>query len=253
MGYDDGYTAAAVSAQEEPARAWPTRASPIGNDFATQPAAKLLLLLGHLVGGAVGLQSGRRREVACSRSVNLELWLEAETFGQDADDDLAKCTQVVKAYLRVAEREHINVLEAWAVLHSINWRARRSGFCRSQFLHFVDSQVVAAAVTQGRTSSQRLKRVIRKINACALASHLYLIVGFCTSEDNPSDDPSRWSEGKVHNRVAGGVVQCFVHGNGDTMKTWWPKLFPGMNKTEDLTTARHSRCEARAGPAAWQL
>merc|ERR1740138_1344842 len=41
------------------------------------------------------------------------------------------------------------------------------------------------------------------------------------------------SEGKVHNRVAGGVVQCFVHGNGDTMKTWWPKLFPGTNMTED--------------------
>jgi len=45
------------------------------------------------------------------------------------------------------------------------------------------------------------------------------------------------SEGKVHNRVAGGVVQCFVHGNGDTMKTWWPKLFPGMNKTEDYGKA----------------
>jgi hypothetical protein len=45
------------------------------------------------------------------------------------------------------------------------------------------------------------------------------------------------SEGKVHNRVAGGVVQCFVHGNGDTMKTWWPKLFPGTNMTEDYGKA----------------
>lgn len=42
---------------------------------------------------------------------------------------------------------------------------------------------------------------------------------------------------KVYNKVAGGVPQCFVHGNGDTMKTWWPKLFPGMNKTEDYGKA----------------
>ena len=101
MGYDDGYTAAAVSAQEDPVFAWATRASLIGNGFAIQPVA---WLLGHLAGGAGGLQAGRRREAACSRSVSFEPWLEAETFGQEADNDPVKCTQVVKAYLRVAER-----------------------------------------------------------------------------------------------------------------------------------------------------
>merc|ERR1719454_775429 len=40
-------------------------------------------------------------------------------------------------------------------------------------------------------------------------------------------------EGMVYSQVAGGRSQCFVHGNGDTMKTWWPRLFPGLRKTED--------------------
>jgi hypothetical protein len=39
--------------------------------------------------------------------------------------------------------------------------------------------------------------------------------------------------GKVYNRVARGMSQCFVHGNGDTMKSWWPRLFPGMTNSED--------------------
>jgi hypothetical protein len=40
-------------------------------------------------------------------------------------------------------------------------------------------------------------------------------------------------DGKVYNSVARGMPQCFVHGNGDTLKSWWPRLFPGMHKTED--------------------
>lgn len=39
--------------------------------------------------------------------------------------------------------------------------------------------------------------------------------------------------GKVYNRVARGMSQCFVHGNGDTLKTWWPMLFPGSTDKED--------------------
>lgn len=39
--------------------------------------------------------------------------------------------------------------------------------------------------------------------------------------------------GKVYNRAAGGMSQCFVHGNGDTFSEWWPRLFPGSEKTED--------------------
>jgi len=38
--------------------------------------------------------------------------------------------------------------------------------------------------------------------------------------------------GKVYNRVARGMTQCFVHGNGDTMSSWWPSLFPGMTQKE---------------------
>jgi len=40
--------------------------------------------------------------------------------------------------------------------------------------------------------------------------------------------------GKVYNRVARGMSQCFVHGNGDTLKHWWPRLFPGESDREDF-------------------
>merc|ERR1711920_756556 len=40
-------------------------------------------------------------------------------------------------------------------------------------------------------------------------------------------------DGQVYNGAPGGVSQCFVHGDGDTLKSWWPKLFPTLNKTQD--------------------
>ena len=56
----------------------------------------------------------------------------------------------------------------------------------------VDSQVVGAILTKGRTSSKLLRPTIRKINALVLAAQLYPAYIFVASEDNPADIPSRW-------------------------------------------------------------
>ena len=87
---------------------------------------------------------------------------------------------------------HINKLELLAVFNSLKWRTRSTKQQRSRFLHMVDSQVVGAILTKGRTSSRLLRPTIRKITALTLAAQLYPAYIFVASEDNPADIPSRW-------------------------------------------------------------
>ena len=51
---------------------------------------------------------------------------------------------------------HINKLELLAVFNSLKWRTRSLSQQGSRFLHLIDSQVVGAILTKGRTSSKLL-------------------------------------------------------------------------------------------------
>lgn len=102
---------------------------------------------------------------------------------------------------------HINCLELQAVVNSIQWRLRRSGSHRRRVLHLVDSQVVAAIIAKGRTSSFRLRRGLKRLNSLLVASGVTLCVGYVHTSDNPSDIPSRWaskSAGKLVRRIVKG-------------------------------------------------
>jgi hypothetical protein len=87
--------------------------------------------------------------------------------------------------------EHINVLEARALLLAIRWRARSPWFHHQRFLHLIDSRVVLSTVSKGRSSSYNLRRVLSKINAYCLAAHLWPKLAYVASELNPADTPSR--------------------------------------------------------------
>ena len=97
---------------------------------------------------------------------------------------------------------HINKLELLAVLSTIKWRTRRASQQRSRFIHLVDSQVVGAIVTKGRTSSRNLRPTVLKTNALILAAQIYPCYIFVHSEDNPADLPSRfaWSNERRRKR-----------------------------------------------------
>ena len=96
--------------------------------------------------------------------------------------------------------EHINVLEARALLLAIRWRARSPWFHHQRFLHLIDSRVVLSTVSKGRSSSYNLRRVLSKINAYCLAAHLWPKLAYVASELNPADTPSRAKrEVKKHN------------------------------------------------------
>ena len=90
-------------------------------------------------------------------------------------------------------KAHINALEMQAALHSLKWRARKASNLGKRFLHLIDSQVCAAILTKGRTSSLRLRKTIRKVNALTLACQFYPSFGYVHTEENPADIPSRWS------------------------------------------------------------
>ena len=87
---------------------------------------------------------------------------------------------------------HINKLELLAVFNSLKWRTRSADQQRSRFLHMVDSQVVGAILTKGRTSSNLLRPTIRRVSALVLTAQLYPAYICVATEDNPADIPSRW-------------------------------------------------------------
>ena len=81
---------------------------------------------------------------------------------------------------------HINALELQAVLNSVKWRLRKQHREPYRALHLIDSQVVCAIITKGRTSSYRLRRGLKQLNALLLASGMVLIIGYVNTDCNPS-------------------------------------------------------------------
>ena len=91
---------------------------------------------------------------------------------------------------KVCKQQHINALELRAIGLSVKWRLRarqRQGRC----LHLTDSQVCLSVLAKGRTNSARLRPHLRQIAARVVTGGLMLTVGYITSEQNPSDEPSR--------------------------------------------------------------
>ena len=103
---------------------------------------------------------------------------------------------------------HINVRELQAALAALRWRARKAARHSSRWLHLVDSQVVAAIVTKGRSSSRRLQPALKRWMATAIAADMYPIIGYVVSEDNPADEPSRrlWRGSRPRRRGGGPPV-----------------------------------------------
>ena len=87
--------------------------------------------------------------------------------------------------------EHINVLEARAILQSIRWRARAHRGFHSRYVHLSDSQVCLAIFAKGRSSSFRLNQVLRKACAVLLSSNSYPLMGYVKTDNNPADAASR--------------------------------------------------------------
>ena len=90
--------------------------------------------------------------------------------------------------------EHINKLELRAVLTAIKWRVMKTKLTNARFLHLVDSLVSLHIVNKGRSSSHKLKHIMKRISAWLLLSGNSCILGYVDTGQNPADAPSRRGE-----------------------------------------------------------
>ena len=88
--------------------------------------------------------------------------------------------------------EHINVLEARAVLTTVRWRVMQQKQLNVRCVHLVDSLVVLHALTRGRSSSRKMRRTMMRISSYLLATGLKPLWGYINTKENPADRPSRW-------------------------------------------------------------
>ena len=100
--------------------------------------------------------------------------------------------KVVSGWTWKGDKEHINSLELRSVLTTLKWRIQHKRLVGSRFLHLVDSLVVLHALSRGRSSSRKLRSTLSRINALLLCSSNQALWGYVSTEQNPSDRPSRW-------------------------------------------------------------
>ena len=89
------------------------------------------------------------------------------------------------------DKEHINVLEARAVLTALRWRLERHKLCKVKFVHLVDSMVVLHSLSRGRSSSRKMRRTVLRINSLLLATRSQAVWTYVHTKLNPADAPSR--------------------------------------------------------------
>ena len=94
-------------------------------------------------------------------------------------------------HVRWEHTEHINPLEVRAIFLSILWRARNLCLANRRVFNVTDSYVGLSILAKGRTSSQKLQPIVRKVCAMLLAAQTILILGHVDSADNPTDEGSR--------------------------------------------------------------
>jgi hypothetical protein len=92
--------------------------------------------------------------------------------------------------------EHINALELAAVVASVRWRARQGQEFGRRHINLADSQVAQSVMTRGRTTSTRLRYLLRRLNALVLAMDALPGYAYVHTAANPADAPSRWQRGE---------------------------------------------------------
>ena len=88
-------------------------------------------------------------------------------------------------------RSHINVLEMETILWGVRQQINRFKAGDARIFQLTDSYVSMSVISKGRSGSNQLQRVVRRINAELLAHGLQLILAHVESTENPSDEGSR--------------------------------------------------------------
>jgi hypothetical protein len=87
--------------------------------------------------------------------------------------------------------EHVNVLEARALITGVRWALRHPDSVGRRVRVIMDSTVCVGAARKGRSSSPTLLRRMRALAAEVMRAELQLELAWVASANNPADGPSR--------------------------------------------------------------
>ena len=73
----------------------------------------------------------------------------------------------------------------------MRWRLRVAANIGAVGLRLMDSQVSLGALAHGRSPSAPLAHVLERINARIIGGSYRQLLGYCRSQTNPADAPSR--------------------------------------------------------------
>ena len=86
--------------------------------------------------------------------------------------------------------QHIDVLELKVALATLRWRTRSTEQRSARSGDLLGLQVPLAVQVRGRSSSLQVQAVLRRLDACTIASSTSAVCVFIKSQDNPADKPS---------------------------------------------------------------
>ena len=87
--------------------------------------------------------------------------------------------------------EHINALEARALLLTLRWRARSAARFSKKFLHLTDSQVALGSFCKQRSNARSFNYIVTRSAALQLAGSMFPVMAYVRSSRNPAVLPSR--------------------------------------------------------------
>lgn len=87
--------------------------------------------------------------------------------------------------------EHINVLELRAIHTTLRWLVGKRKLGGVRLVHLTDSLVCLHALSRGRTSSRKMRRILIRTQALLLRHDLHPLWGYIHTSQNPADRPSR--------------------------------------------------------------
>eukprot|EP00438_Fugacium_kawagutii_P014986 Skav210164 [mRNA] locus=scaffold5301:42844:43734:- [translate_table: standard] len=92
---------------------------------------------------------------------------------------------------RWGSSQHINILEASAILAEFRRRVRSPEMLGKRFFNIVDSMVMFFAMAKGRSPSKRLNRILRRIMAVSVFTRTIPVTLWTLLKWNYADLPSR--------------------------------------------------------------
>ena len=131
--------------------------------------------------------------VLCQESGQMRL--RSKPLAQPVDARQWKWKNVLSCGWHV-EGEHINALEARALLLALRWRSRSAARFSKRFLHLTDSKVALGSYAKHRSNSRNFNYIVTRSAALQLASSMVPVLAYVRTDRNPADLPS-WKRLKL--------------------------------------------------------